>query len=420
MLSHLAVAVLALAVGIGATVALYSPGSSSSPGQSGVSLPGSNAVPQPGASSPSGGSSGTPSEQSVINKVEPGTVIITSSLQYNGEAGFATGMIINSDGLVLTNNHVIEDSTKMSAEVVGTGKTYPATVIGYDKTGDIALIKLQGASGLHTIPIGNSSTVKSGDAVVGLGNAQGQGSLVPVTGQITGVNQTITASDAGATISSETLHGMLETNANIVQGDSGGPLANASGQVIGMDTAGDSVNMGTEAPSSGFAIPINTALAVAREIAAGHATSAITIGYPPFIGVFIASGTNSNPQQQAEQQQQGENNQNPFGGGAPGGGFGGTPSCYTSNANLQIPTTVAPVSSGTLVDGVICGSPAQTAGLTGGAVITAVNGQAAGSPSNLGTILAKLKPGDTANITWVSPSGKTTTSTMHLVAGPPQ
>lgn len=428
MLSHLAVAVLAAAVGVGATLALYSPGSGSSAG-GGVALPGSGAVPTPGPSSPAGsGSGGSASEQSVINKVKPGMVIINSSLQYNSEAGAGTGMVINSNGLVLTNNHVIESSTNLSATVVATGKTYRASVVGYDKTGDVALIKLQGASGLRTVPIGNSSAVKSGDPVVALGNAEGQGDIVPAAGQITGVNKTITASDQGGEITSETLHGMLRTSANIVAGDSGGPLSNASGQVIGMDTAGDSVNVGEQAPSSGFAIPINTALSVAKEIASGHASSTISIGYPPFIGIYIASGTSTNPQQQAAQQEQsggnpfgGSGGSGGFGGSGSGGGFGGSgPSCYNSNANLQIPQNIAPVNSGTLVDGVICGSPAAAAGLTGGAVITAVNGQAAGSPQNLGSILAKLKPGDTAAITWMSPSGKQATSTLHLVAGPPQ
>jgi S1-C subfamily serine protease len=420
VLSHLAVAVLAAAVGVGATLALYSPGSSGTSAASGSPvLPGSSAVPNPGSGSGSStGGSGSTGEQAVMSKVEPGMVIINSSLQYNSLAGAGTGMVINSDGLVLTNNHVIEDSTKLSATVVSTGKTYSATVVGYDKTGDVALIKLQDASGLKTVPLGNSSTVKSGDSVVALGNAQGQGNIVPAAGQITGVNKTITASDNGGSITSETLHGMLQTNANIVQGDSGGPLSNASGQVIGMDTAGDSVSMGAQAPAAGFAIPINTALSVARQIAAGQASSSIQIGYPPFIGIYIdGNSTSPNPQQQA-QDMQGAGSGGSFGGQ---GGFGGqTPSCYTSDANLQPPQNVASVSSGTLVEGVICGSPAATAGLTGGAVITQVNGQAAGSPKNLGAILAKLKPGNTASITWVSPSGKQQTSSLHLVAGPPQ
>jgi S1-C subfamily serine protease len=190
-----------------------------------------------------------------------------------------------------------------------------------------------------------------------------------------------------------------------------------------MDTAGDSVSMGEQAPANGFAIPINTALSVARQIAAGQASSTVSIGYPPFIGIYIASGTSSNPQQQAEEQEQNGQGQGPSGGSSGSGGFGGqqqAPSCYQNQSDLQVPTQIAPVSSGTLVIGVICDSPAASSGMTSGSVITSVNGQAAGAPSNLSTLLAKLKTGETAQIGWVSPAGQQETSSIHLVAGPPQ
>ena len=420
ILSHLGVALLAAAVGVGATLAFDHQGTSSPsaassspavpsfPPASPSSAPATVPSPAPSSSS-SGAATGV---QAVINKVEPGMVIITSTIQYQGEAGAGTGMVINSDGLVLTNNHVIEDSTKLTATVVATGKSYQATVLGYDTTGDVALIKLQGASGLTTVPLGNSSSVKTGNPVVALGNAEGQGSILPVSGTITGVNQTITASDEGGAISTETLHGMLETNADIVQGDSGGPLSNAAGQVIGMDTAGQSVSFGQQASPTGFAIPIDTALAVASQIAAGHASSTISIGYPPFIGIYLAQGTtSSNPQTQA-QQQESQGNQS--------GGFGGfVPSCYTSDSDLQVPSQIAPVNSGTLIDGVICGSPAAAAGMTGGAVITAVNGKTVGAPNQLQSILGTFRPGETVMITWVNLTGQKTTSALPLVAGPP-
>jgi S1-C subfamily serine protease len=426
ILSHLGVAVLAAAVAVGATLALDHPATStpvaasSSPASS-VPSPSSSApatVPSAAPSSPAAGA-GTGSAtgiQAVINKVEPGMVLINSTIQYQSETGAGTGMVINSDGLVLTNNHVIEDATKLTATVVATGKTYPVTVLGYDTTGDVALVKLEGASGLTTVPLGNSSAVKAGAAVVALGNAEGEGTVLPAAGTITGINQTITASDEGGTITSETLHGMLETNADIVSGDSGGPLSDAAGQVIGMDTAGESVSFGQQASPTGFAIPINTALTVASQIAAGHASSTISLGYPAFVGIYAASGTtSSDPQTQAEQQQ--EASGNPFGGN---GGFGGyTPSCYTSNADLQIPSQIAPASSGALIDGVICGSPAAAAGMTGGAVFTAVNGTAVGTPDQLESTLATFRPGDTVTITWMNLNGQTTTSTLHLAAGPP-
>jgi S1-C subfamily serine protease len=189
-----------------------------------------------------------------------------------------------------------------------------------------------------------------------------------------------------------------------VPGDSGGPLASSAG-VIGMDTAGNDVSSQQQA-SAGFAIPIDTALSIARQIAGGHASSTIVIGYPPFVGIFLGTGSASNPQTQAQQQG--------------GGGSGSAPNCYTSNADLVVPSTIAPVSSGALIDGAICGSPAASAGMTGGAVITAVNGHAVTSPDDLTTMLARFHPGDTISVTWVSPSGQRTTSSLHLTAGPPQ
>jgi S1-C subfamily serine protease len=365
---------------------------------SGISMPGGDAVPSPaGSTAPLAGS-----EQAIVTKVKPGVVIINTTLQYNSEVAAGTGRVINSGGLVLTNNHVIEDSTAIRVSVPATGQTYQARVIGYDKAGDIALIQLQNASGLTTVPIGDPSSVKAGETVVGLGNSEGQNTIKTAAGHVTGLNKTITASDEAGSTSSEMLHGMIQISANIVPGDSGGPLS-GSGGVIGMDTAGN--NVGYQEQAVGFAIPINTALSVARQIAAGQASSTITIGYPPFLGIFIGSGPESNPQRQAQQQQN---------------GLPGSPACYASNANLTGPSTIAPVNSGTLIDGTICGSPAAQAGMTGGAVITAVNGQTVGSPDDLSQILARFHPGDTISVTWVSPSGQRTTSSLRLTAGPPQ
>ena len=397
-LTHTIVGVLAAGLAVAVVLLFFTPAS-------GSSLPGSGAVPAPAPSSAPLASS----QQDIVNKVKPGLVLINTTLQYDSEAAAGTGMVVNADGLVLTNNHVIEDSTKISATVTSTGKTYPARVVGYDQTGDVALIQLQNASGLTTVPIGNSSSVKAGNAVVAMGNAEGQGHVTAAAGHVTALNTTITASDEAGSTSTETLHGMIQTNANIVPGDSGGPLASSAG-VIGMDTAGNDSG-DQQGPAAGFAIPINTALSVARQIAAGHASSVITVGYPPFLGVFVGAGSSSDPQTQAQQQEQ----QN---GGS--GGSGSTQGCYSSNADLTIPPVIAPVSSGTLIDGTICGSPAASAGLTGGAVITAVNGQAVGSPDDFARIMTRFHPGDTISVTWVSPSGQRTTSSLHLTAGPPQ
>jgi S1-C subfamily serine protease len=392
------VAVLAAGIAVAIVIGFFRPAS-------GGFQPRIGAVPAPPASAaPVAGG-----QQDIVAKVSPGLVLINTALQYNGEAAAGTGMVINADGLVLTNNHVIRGSTRITATVVATGKTYQAQVVGYDVTGDIALIQLQQASGLTTVPIGNSSAARAGDAVVALGNAEGQGKITAVAGHITALNTTVTASDEAGSTNAETLHGMIQTNADIQPGDSGGPLASSAG-VIGMDTAGNASG-DMQGPAAGFAIPINTALSVARQIAAGHASSVITIGYPPFIGVFIGSGSSSDPQAQAQQQGQG---------GGAFGGSGSAPSCYNSNTDLLVPSSIAPVGSGTLIEGTICGSPAAAAGMTGGAVITAVNGQAVGSPDDFAGIITRFHPGDTVSVTWVSPSGQRTTSSLHLTAGPPQ
>ena len=99
------------------------------------------------------------------------------------------------------------------------------------------MIQLVGASGLTTVPVGDSSTVKVGDNVIGMGNAGGTGSITSVAGTVTALNQSITASDDGSGVAPERLTGMIQTNANIIPGDSGGPLASTEGKVIGMDTA---------------------------------------------------------------------------------------------------------------------------------------------------------------------------------------
>src|SRR5215471_21870430 len=129
--THAIMAALGAALAAGLLLAFYGPAS-------GGSLPGIGAVPAPGsASAPLTGG-----QQGIVTKVKPGIVIINTTLQYNSEQAAGTGMVINSSGLVLTNNHVIESSTRITATVLSSGRTYTAKVLGYDVTGDVALIQL--------------------------------------------------------------------------------------------------------------------------------------------------------------------------------------------------------------------------------------------------------------------------------------
>ena len=339
----------------------------------------------------------------ITARVQPGVVIIDTRLRYDNEVAAGTGMVINPDGLVLTNNHVIGDATSITATAAG--KTYPARVVGYDKTDDIALIQLQGAARLPTVPIGNSSLVKVGQMVVALGNAGGRAVVAVSQGKVAKLNLIVTASDQVGPTSSETLHGMMQANATLEAGDSGGPLSSTNG-VIGMDTAAN--NSGRQ-QAAGFAIPINTALSIAGQIAAGKASPDISIGYPPFMGTFVATGSNPNPVDQTWQERSQAT--------APS-----SPalSCYTSNTGLTPPLTIAPANSGVLVRGVICGSPAARAGMTAGAVITAVSGQPVRSPDDLMRVMARFRPGDTIFVGWTNPAGQRATSRIRLTEGPPQ
>jgi len=383
----------------------------SSNGSTGVS---SNEVPAPQSN---GGGSSNLNTGAVAAKVEPGVVDITSTLNYQSETAEGTGMVLNSNGLVLTNNHVINGANTVKATLVGPGnKSYTARVVGYDATDDVALLQLEGASGLKTVSVGNSSQVSLGTPVLAIGNAGGQGGAPTVApGIINATDRTITAGDEGSN-TTETLHGMLQTSAQIQPGDSGGPLANAAGKVIGMDTAASSSSSSSSSSSGsssssvmGYAIPINTALSIASDIAAGHGGSTIQIGLPGFLGVLVPQSSSSSPQQQAQQQAGQEGG---FGGGS------GSQSCVTTNTSSSVPTTIAPASSGALIDNVLCGSAAASAGLGAGDVITAVNGQAVTSPGSLTTIMAKYHGGDKVSVSYVSTSGAKQNVSLTLGTGP--
>ena len=215
-------------------------------GAPGASLPGIGAVPAPGSqSAPLAGG-----EQAIVNKIKPGLVIVNTTLQYNSEAAAGTGIVINADGLVLTNNHVIDHATKITATAASTGTTYTATVVGYDKTGDIALIQLRNASGLtaarlRQLLLGQDRGTPSWPWAT----PRARAAITAKPGRVTGLGQTVTASEDGGSTASETLHGMIQTNADIVPGDSGGPLV-SSAAVIGRDTPGNDGKTSRRRPGS--------------------------------------------------------------------------------------------------------------------------------------------------------------------------
>jgi len=414
-LTYLIVAIVAAAAGAGVT-AYFAAGSSSTPAgnpQAGPGLGNGGGLPNlPGVGGNSGGVRSA-TEQAVINAVRPGLVDISSNLQYQGSQAAATGMVISSDGLVLTNNHVIADTTQLYATVVATHQRFAARWLGYDASDDVAVIKLVGAHNLKTVPLGNSSGVKVGDGVVAMGNAEGAGGATPATGSITGLDKTINASDSGAA-TSETLHGMLQTNAGIVQGDSGGALADTSGRVIGMNTAAATGNFGSQ--NIGFAIPINKALGIASKIIHGQADKSIQIGSTGFMGVLVPAGQASqlsNPAQQRQKQLQEDQTNS---------GFPvqpASPACLANDLTAGVPNPIAPVSSGALIIGELCGTPADRAGIIAGDVIVAVGKDKVSSPQRLTKVMLGFKPGDKVQVTWVDVHGTTHHTALRLIQAPP-
>jgi S1-C subfamily serine protease len=347
---------------------------------------------------------GAMNDETVYNKVEPGIVDIGSNLQYLEETAEGTGFVIDAaKGLVLTNNHVIDGATSVAVTPVASGKSYQAKIVGYDQSDDVAVLKLQDAAGLKAVRIGDSSHVTVGTPVLAIGNEAGQGGPPTVApGVISSLNRTIEASDQSSGLT-ETLYGMLQTNANIRPGDSGGPLANAAGQVIGIDTAA-----GGSTVYSGYAIPINQALAVAAQITAGHPSAGIQIGLPAFLGVLVPNSSSTDPRHQASQEQRQT-------GSVISSGHG----CLAGDATAA-PATVAPARSGALVDGVICGTAAASAGIFAGDVITSIGGRAVTTPDSLTAIIGRYRPGGQASVAWVSPDGSRHTALVTLAAGPAQ
>ncbi len=356
-----------------------------------------------------GGTAGNSSAaSSVASKVDPSVVDVNTTLGYQNAQAAGTGMVLTSSGEVLTNNHVVDGATQITATVATTGKTYTAKVVGTDPSQDVAVIQLQGATGLTPIKVGDSSKVSQGDIVVAIGNAGGTGGTPSVvSGTVDAVGQSITATDDNGS-NPEQLSGLIQTDAPIQPGDSGGPLVNTAGQVIGMDTAGSSSSTLQSTATQAFAIPINTAVSVAHQIESGNTSGGVVIGTPGFLGVEVANagtsqGSNSSNGSNGSNGSNSSNGSSGFGGFGGFNGFGGQSSSATSGATLS---------------GVVPGSPADTAGLQQGDVITAVDGQSVDSPQTLGSLIDQHHAGDKVSITWTDLSGQSQTATVTLTTGP--
>lgn len=288
----------------------------------------------------------------VVKKVTPAVVSITSNqsgLDFFGnlseqQTGAATGFVIRSDGLILTNNHVVSDQGAKYSVFTGDGKEYKdAQVVARDVSNDVAFLRIN-AKNLPVVEVGDSASVQIGQMVIAIGNALGQFDNTVTTGVISGKGRPLTAGNSlgGA----ETLENLLQTDAAINPGNSGGPLVNIDGQVIGINTAV------AQAENIGFAIPIDS---VKKQISQVETKGRIE---KPVLGVRFVTITKD----------------------------------FAARNNLTI-------TEGALVYGgqdlaVIPGSPADKAGVQEGDIITKINDIKLDKSRSLGGVIASLDKGD--------------------------
>jgi S1-C subfamily serine protease len=344
-----------LGVGIGYAIHGVPPAQSSS-----------QSPPQSGGAAGGGTGASNPTSLSAIaSEVAPELVNINTTLAYQTAMGAGTGMVVASSGRVITNNHVIAGATSIKATDLGNGKTYAASVVGYDVSDDVAVLQLQGASGLPTVSFSKSQT-RLGDRVIAIGNAGGRGTPTAAAGVVTGLDKAITAQSelSGTT---EHLSGLIETNAAIESGQSGGPLVSSKGRVVGMVTAGSPDFAFSQGASQGYAVPAAAFRSIATDIVNGKESGGVHVGATPFLGVRVSS--------------------------------------------VQ--------GTGALVVQVLSTSPAAGGGIQPGDLIVGLAGQAVRSPDTVSAVLGAYHPGAQVDVQLLDPAGQQRSVTVTLVAGPP-
>jgi len=308
----------------------------------------------PGGTPFGSATSGTPATTDQLT----GLVRISANLKYQGGKAAGTGMILTSNGEVITNHHVVEGATRIRVTVMDTRQRYAATVVGIDAKDDVAVLQLSNASGLQTVQT-DTSAAGVGDAVTAVGDAGGSTSAFnAATGTVTATGQHITthSQDSSRT---EKLKGLIEISSDVISGDSGGATYDAQGAVIGMTTAASSGNNDVV----GYAIPIGTVLSIANDLEQGTQNARYQYGTPAFLGVGLSG-------------------------------------------------------AGTRVGDVFPGTPAARAGVTAGATITALDGTPVHTSKALRRAVTTYSPGDSVTLSWTDLAGSAHTATLTLINGP--
>jgi S1-C subfamily serine protease len=337
------------------------------------------ATPAPIAGSRGVSASGSRDEPvvAVVQKVLPAVVNVTTDVfqpdQFGGAQqgqGVGTGFIVRSDGVIVTNCHVVEQATRISVFTSAEKPVrYEARVIGGDCLHDVAVLKVD-ATGLPTVPLGDSSSLVLGQPVVAIGYALAlEGGPTVTSGIVSSLDRTIQAQDPGCTVCRNgvrTYSNVVQTDAAINHGNSGGPLVNMQGQVVGINSAGADT-----AENIGFAIAIDSVSSAIEQAIA-----------------------------------------NPL-----------APSAYLGVSTQSVSPTLAfqlnlPVDHGAYVLATTGDGPAAKAGIKDGDVIVALNGTDVRTADDLGNALAGLQPGQAVAVQVVEPSGQTKTLDATLGTRP--
>ncbi|MCP2290303.1 S1C family serine protease [Nocardia amikacinitolerans] len=324
--------------------------------------PGTAIAPMPPAPTP-------PLDRAAVAAaVQPAMVHISTATETFGQGAAGSGIVLTAEGQVLTSHHVVKGADTVTVTSVGTGQVWSATVLGYDSGVDIALLELPGAAGLTVARLGNSADVRLHDEVLAIGNAGGAGGTpTSITGNVTDLDSTIVALNS-ADLSRKALSGMLEIAAAVSSGQSGGALADWRGAIIGVITAASGEHdPEVDREPNGYAVPIDTAMRVVRQIRSGTPTDTVHIGPTATLGVLISDAR----------------------------------------------------PSGARIDVAIYGSPAHSAGLADGEVITSIDGRAITSARALRAAINVRKPAETVRLGVLGPGGVERTVTVVLGKGAP-
>jgi serine protease Do len=308
----------------------------------------------------------------VVKKVSPAVVSViakTSTINFFGgglstqESGIGTGFIVEPNGIIVTNSHVIDDPNAQYSVVLKDGTVYPVSSIHLDETSDVAVIEIA-ARNLPTVSLGDSGVLQVGQRAIAIGNALGQFQNSVTVGVVSGIGRQISASAGPGTLT-KVYDSVIQTDAALNPGNSGGPLLNSAGQVIGINVATT-----PGASNISFAIPINSI----KPILDGFLKTGRII--KPYIGVYYTTITKEISQLQ------------------------------------QLP-------QGAYVSRVITDSPADKAGLKRGDIITKVDDTALSDPATLASAIAQKNVGDTVTLT-VDSNGKVSTVKVTLAEAPQQ